>query len=276
MTAILLHLLPTTCYVTLSAYFIWQARRHTLGRHPALQLPPSLRMLLLGGLFVHGWAIASVLFSDDSMHFGFGIAISLTVWLAVCFYWIVSLDVRLAGLQIIVLPVAALLTPAPILFPETHLLGNGHSLIFKIHFLVAMLAYSLFTLAAIHAFVMSIAEKHLHHANLHPTLLSFPPLLIMEKLLFQLIRIAFGLLTLTVISGIFFSEMLFNRPFRLDHKTVFAMISWLIFGILLLGRSLRGWRGRIAIRGTLFGFVALLLAYFGSRFVLEIILGRTS
>jgi len=82
------------------------------------------------------------------------------------------------------------------------------------------------------------------------------------------------LLTLTLASGVLFSEALFGQPFRVDHKTVFAFISWLLFGGLLLGRRLWGWRGRLALRWTLAGFIALVLAYIGSRFVVEIVLGR--
>ena len=96
----------------------------------------------------------------------------------------------------------------------------------------------------------------------------------MESLLFRLIAIAFVLLTLTLGTGIVFSESLFGKAFRFDHKTVFAITSWLMFGALLIGRHFRGWRGRIALRWTLAGFVTLLLAYVGSRFVLEVILGR--
>ena len=83
-----------------------------------------------------------------------------------------------------------------------------------------------------------------------------------------------GLLTLTVASGVLFSEQLFHQPLRLTHKNVFAILSWLTFGSLLVGRYIYGWRGRIAIRWTLSGFVILLLAYIGSKFVLEILLHR--
>jgi ABC-type uncharacterized transport system permease subunit len=141
---------------------------------------------------------------------------------------------------------------------------------------MAMLAYSLFTLAALHAILMAVAEKRLHRGRLSPLLSGLPPLLTMEALLFRLIHIAFFLLSLTLASGILFSETLFGKPLSFDHKTIFAFLSWLIFAALLLGRHLRGWRGRQALRWTLAGFITLLLAYVGSRFVLEIILGRVA
>jgi ABC-type uncharacterized transport system permease subunit len=83
------------------------------------------------------------------------------------------------------------------------------------------------------------------------------------------------LLTLTLATGVLFSEEIFGKALRFNHKTVFAILSWLIFGGLLVGRWRYGWRGRKALRWTLAGFVALLLAYVGSRFVLEVILGRS-
>src|SRR5690606_20839392 len=107
-------------------------------------------------------------------------------------------------------------------------------------------------------------------------LASLPPLLAMEALLFRLILIAFLLLTLALVSGIAFSETLFGKALTFDHKTLFSLISWGIFAALLVGRYFYGWRGRIALRWTLAGFGTLLLAYLGSRFVLEVILGRTA
>jgi ABC-type uncharacterized transport system permease subunit len=113
----------------------------------------------------------------------------------------------------------------------------------------------------------------LHSARFSRLLAGLPPLLTMEALLFRLISIAFVLLTLTLVTGLLFSETLFGQALRADHKTVFAVISWMLFGGLLVGRRLWGWRGRVALRWTLAGFVAL--AYVGSRFVIEVVLHRT-
>src|SRR5204863_143555 len=128
--------------------------------------------------------------------------------------------------------------------------------------------------AALHALLMTLMERRLHGGALAGPLAALPPLLTMEKLLFQIILTGFVFLTLTLATGIAFSETLFGRAMKFDHKTVFAVASWLIFAALLAGRYLYGWRGRVALRWTLVGFVALLLAYVGSRFVLEVILRR--
>jgi ABC-type uncharacterized transport system permease subunit len=103
---------------------------------------------------------------------------------------------------------------------------------------------------------------------------TLPPLLTLEKLLFRLIGAGFVLLTLTLVSGILFSEQLVDRALSLDHKTVFAILSWLMFGALLTARRVSGWRGRAALRWVLASFAALLLAYVGSRFVFEVLLHR--
>ena len=121
---------------------------------------------------------------------------------------------------------------------------------------------------------MALAERELHRRGAL-AFANLPPLLTLETLLFRMIGAAFVFLTLTLLTGIAFSETLFGRALRFDHKTVFAVLSWLVFGLLLAGRWRYGWRGRTALRWTLTGFVMLLLAYVGSRFVLEVLLGRS-
>jgi ABC-type uncharacterized transport system permease subunit len=135
-------------------------------------------------------------------------------------------------------------------------------------------------IAALHALLMTIVERRLHggaaaeRSLMSGPLASLPPLLSLESLLFRIIGLGFALLTLTLITGAVFSETLFGQAVRFSHKTVFAIASWLIFAFLLAGRQLYGWRGRVALRWTLAGFISLLLAYVGSRFVLEVILQR--
>jgi ABC-type uncharacterized transport system permease subunit len=156
---------------------------------------------------------------------------------------------------------------------------------FKLHFLIANIAYGLFAIAALHAILMLMVERRLQNmrgtATRHTSnswvsswLDTLPPLLTLEKLLFRLISAGFVLLTLTLISGVAFNEQLVDKAFRLDHKTVFAILSWLMFGALLTARRVSGWRGRAALRWVLASFVALLLAYVGSRFVFEVLLHR--
>jgi ABC-type uncharacterized transport system permease subunit len=279
--AILLHpylldLSAVLLYAGLGIHF-WNSRwRGAALDQPRRGLLGWERGALLAALSIHALSLVGEIFLDGVMHFSFSIALSLMLWLAVAVYWIESFYARMEGLQMLTIPLAAICVALPAVFPGQHLLTNVDSLAFRVHFLVAMLAYSLFTLAALHAILMAVAERRLRRGRVSRALASLPPLLTMEAVLFRLIHVAFALLTATLISGIFFSESLFGKALEFNHKTVFAIISWIIFALLLGGRHFRGWRGRVALRWTLSGFAALLLAYVGSRFVLEVLLGRTA
>lgn len=231
------------------------------------------RYAILIGLSLHALLLNKSLFADG-LNLGFANALSATLWLTVLIYWLSSLKQNLRALQAFALPVSALCVLLQIALPESHLLTYINTPFFKVHIIIAMLAYSLFTFAALHAMLMSLAERKLHNQTSWITLPSFPPLLPMETLLFRVISLGFLLLTLTLISGVLFSEALFHQAMKFNHKNIFAMLSWLIYGGLLLGHFQFGWRGRKAIRWTLTGFILLLLAYAGSKFVLEILLQR--
>jgi ABC-type uncharacterized transport system permease subunit len=114
----------------------------------------------------------------------------------------------------------------------------------------------------------------LHHKTTLIKLPNFPPLMVMENLLFKIITLGFILLTVTLASGMFFSEHIFGMPLQFNHKTVFSFASWVIYAGLLFGRYQYGWRGLIAIRWTLVGFILLMLAYIGSKFILQVLLQK--
>lgn len=273
MQAILPHLLPASLYAFLGFHF-WRTRWTQAAPRTAPGIRAWERIALAAALLLHGYVLYGELFGGGVMRFGFSGALSLMLWLAVLIYWVESFHARLEGLQPLALPLAGICALLPGLFPGQHLLANVTSPMFRVHFFIAMVAYSLFTLAALHAIIMAVAERRLHRGELTRPLASLPPLLTMESLLFRLITIAFVLLTLTLATGIAFSETLFGKALEFNHKTLFSILSWLIFAALLLGRYVWGWRGRKALRWTLAGFVTLLFAYIGSRFVLEVVLGR--
>ena len=122
--------------------------------------------------------------------------------------------------------------------------------------------------------MMAALERRLRGSAPPGYLQSLPPLLSLEELLFRILWAGFLLLTLTLASGMLFSEEIFGRPLQFTHKVVFGILAWLIFAALLAGRQVYGWRGRKALRLTLAGFLALVLAYIGSKFVLEVLLHR--
>lgn len=279
MPSILLHLLPNILAALLYAalgFHFWRTRWRETDKPLAASPMQTWERLAIGGtLAIHAFVLYVGLFGAGTMQFSFGLALSLMLWLAVFIYWLESFQSRMDGLQPMVLPLAAICAALPVFFPHAHAIEHAASWGFKTHFLTAMLAYSLFTLSALHAVFMGYTEKKLHQHALTRSLASLPPLLTMEALLFRMIIVAFILLTITLGSGVLFSEEIFGKALKLDHKTLFAFASWGIFAALLIGRRAYGWRGRTALRWTMAGFMALLLAYIGSRFVLEIVLGRT-
>lgn len=233
-----------------------------------------IRYALLIPIALHTWLLYRAIFSGPDMYMGVGNALSSIVWLSVLIYWLGSFVYRLEGLQAMVLPVAAAGALMPAVLPAAKPLLNTGMPYFRMHLVISILAYSLFTIASLHVLLMAVLERRLHAGSLPPMLRNLPPLLTMEQLLFRIIGAGFLLLTLSLGSGMLFSEEVFGQPLQLKHKTIFAILSWLIFGALLLGRWLRGWRGRIAMRWTLAGFLMLVLAYIGTKFVFEVILHR--
>ena len=226
---------------------------------------------------VHGVALWLDMVAPGTLRLGFAMMLSAALWISVAAYWLENRNFALDGLRRLVMPFACASVILPVIFPGSVLQLEGRSPAFGWHIAVAILAYSTLTIAAFHAVLMALQESRLHtrRSNWFSAALDqLPALLTMEKLLFRLIGIGFVLLSLTVLSGIVFSEQLFGIALKWDHKSVFALLSWLLFAALLAGRRWRGWRGKMALRFTLAGFATLLLAYVGSRFVLEVVLHR--
>ncbi len=262
-------------YAALAVYFWrtrWAVAAHAAGSRAGSKTLERLAVLVPLGL--HAMLLYHSMFAGDGVRLGVGNAMSTIVWLTVAIYWLGSLFYDIGGLQGMVMPVAAVCAFLPVLLPPARLLPNTELATFKVHLLISMLAYSLFTIASLHVLLMALLERRLHGGALPAALQKLPPLLTMETLLFRIITAGFVLLTLTLATGIVFTEELFGKALRFNHKTVFGILSWFIFAALLGGRQLYGWRGRIAVRWTLAGFLMLVLAYVGSKFVLEVILGR--
>jgi ABC-type uncharacterized transport system permease subunit len=229
---------------------------------PLLPLAPHLYLLYSG---VHG---------GGGVHVGFSTSLSAVAALTVLVYAVAAWRYHLGGLQAFVMIFAGATVAIEAVSPIPHATRHSASPLFLVHLAMAFAAYSLFTIAALHAVLIALAEKHLHKA-VPPNIISgLPPLLTLERLLFRMIQAGFLLLSLTLLSGVFFAEEIFGKALPFNHKTVFGVASWLIFAALLLGRRVYGWRGRTAISWTLAGFMSLLLAYVGVKFVLEVLLGR--
>jgi ABC-type uncharacterized transport system permease subunit len=228
---------------------------------------------------LHGASLWLAVSAPGSLRVGFAAMLSSALWISVAAYWLENRNFALDGLRRIVMPNAALAVLLQAAFPGALVALDGNARMLGWHIAIATLAYSTLTIAAFHAVLMALQEARLHTRGERAGFLSaaldqLPALLTMEKLLFRLIAFGFALLSLTVLSGIVFSEELFGKALKWDHKSVFTLLSWLLFAALLAGRHFRGWRGKTALSFTLAGFATLLLAYVGSRFVLEVVLHR--
>ena len=277
MPDLLLYFITALSWLLLCATALRGSRLAPAGAPVEVARPDSrLEIVLVPvALVLHAALLYREVLTPDGLDLNVTNAISMLVWLTVLIYWLASLAFEgLSGMLGMMAPVAFLAVAFSAVMPIHHIVNYGGDAFFVLHFGVAMLAYSLFIVATVHALVMLAEEKWLHRGVLPPFLRQLPPLLVMEALLFRILLAAFVLLTLTVVSGVFFSEQLFGKPFQFNHKTVFAIISWFIFGGLLAGHYLRGWRGRTAVYWTVAGFTALMLAYVGSKAVLELVLKR--
>jgi ABC-type uncharacterized transport system permease subunit len=276
MQGILPYLVSALLYAAMGAYF-W--RRHWSAAVDAPVAPAAShtgeRLCVLVLLGVHAVVLFGTMLSGNTLRIGLGDAVSAILWLAVLIYWLGGLVYRLEGLQALIMPAAAVAALLPLVFPAARPLPNTELLAFKLHLLISMLAYSLFTIASLHVLLMAMLERRLHRGALPAGLRTLPPLLTMETLLFRIIWAGFVMLSLTLVSGVVFSEEVFGRAAQLNHKTIFGIVSWLVFGALLFGRHFYGWRGRVAVRWTLAGFLMLVLAYLGSKFVVEVLLARS-
>lgn len=223
-------------------------------------------------LLCHAAVNLQWLFVDGGLDLGFFNVASAIAWFIALIGFSSSLRVPVDKLLIPVYSVAGLSLASLVLFGSP----SGSSTVFgpgvATHILLSILAYSVMTLAACQAITLGIQNHELKAHHTKGLLNALPPLQTMEQLLFDIVWVGMILLTLSILSGILFLDDLFAQ--HLAHKTFFAIIAWLIFAMLLWGRHQLGWRGQTAIRWTLGGFLVLMLAYFGSKFVLELVLQR--
>ena len=280
---IVFHSLAALAY-SLLAVVLW---RRFATRQPTVQVGQLARIGLLATIVLHGFALHQSILLDQRLQLSWALALSTAVWLGMIVFWLESLIIRIDGLQLLLLPAGAASCLLVALFPKEQLVAHAVDPAVRIHLLAALSAYSLVTIAALQAILMSATDRRLHFPMaaareakglgvvIGRILDAQPPLLAQEQVLFRVIWIAFGLLTFAVLSGSLISVAATGKWLPFDHKTIFTLLSWLTFGILLVGRYTRGWRGRIALRYTLLGFAFIVLSYTGSRFVVEVILQRS-
>jgi ABC-type uncharacterized transport system permease subunit len=233
---------------------------------------PIMLMTGMIGIILHAHLLYQLIVLGNGFDFGFFNAVSLVGWLVALIVILTSLFRPLENLLLIIFPIASLTILLELFIPGGRILDDSLSTGLRIHILLSICAYSLLLISAIQALILAIQEKLIKSKRAALTMNILPPLQVMEELLIQFIVIGFFLLSLSLASGTMFIDDIFAQ--RLAHKTILSMLAWVIYAILLWGRWSAGWRGKRIIRWALGGFTALLLAYFGSKFVLEMILHR--
>lgn len=222
------------------------------------------------GAAFHLFSLYHSMFTLAGMQLGFFNASSAVGLIISMIILLMSLKRQTEIIAVVILPLTILALILEMIFQGNRLLPPDTALGLQIHVLVSIIAYSLLGMAALMSVVLSFQNRSLHSHHPGGIMRRMPPLQTLEKLLFDSIVAGFIGLSLALVTGFLFLEDLFAQ--HLVHKTVLSLIAWLVFGILLIGRLVMGWRGRKAIRWTLAGFISLMLAYFGSKFVLEFLL----
>ena len=277
---IVLHSLAALAYLLLSLS-IWRpiVQQNTIRQTGSVRSVCLLATLVLQGIAVH-WAIVHA----EHIRLNWSQGLSITIWLGMIVFWIESRLNKIDGLLLLLLPIASFICLLAALFPSSpdSLVIPSQTHLFKIHLLISLFAYSLIAIAAIQAFLMTALDQYLHkpvNFQENPSLTTRileaqPPLMQQERILFKLIWIGFGALSLSIVTGIMVSLNKSGQFLPMDHKTIFTLLAWLVFSILLIGRSLWGWRGRLALRWTLTGFALLMLAYTGTRFIFDVVVDK--
>jgi len=268
MNKILLALPAIALYLSATA-LLW--RGHRSGNPQTGRT--GILALAAGALLLHGGLLWDDLFGD-ALYLGFSNSVSLVAWFVTLLFVMSVRFQPIEALGILILPIAALALLIEWLLPGRTVALAGAGPAQASHIVISLLAYSLLSVAMIQSLMLGLQERALHRHQAAGFLRNLPPLETMEALLFRMIAVGFVLLTLTLASGVLFSEQLFGKPFRFTHHTILSLIAWMVFATLLWGRWRHGWRGRTAVRLTLSGFILLVLGYFGSKFVLEVLLKR--
>lgn len=259
--------------IAISLYLLAAALQ---GRH-LLNLskqPPTQRLLLglgLGAVIAHGVSAIFTIYHEQIIDIGF-YRVSSLIFCVISALTLISLLRRPTNTLVVALyPLAALSILASSFAAPVIVLSQSMSPGMFAHILISILAYSLLTIATIQAITLSLQERHLKHHHMGGILKTLPPLQTMEQILFELLWIGMALLSLSLLSGFIFIDDIFAQ--HLAHKTFFSILAWCLYATLLWGRHQLGWRSQTAARWTIGGFISLMLAYYGSKLVLEFILG---
>lgn len=245
---------------------------HTLDTAQSAALRRNVLRLAVLALGAHLISVSQVIVTDAGYDFGLFRVATLFSWTMALIVVASSLRKPLDNLFLVLFPLAIISILCSLFVPSTYMpqpdLEGGVAL----HIVLGIAAFSTITIAAVQSLLIAWLSRELKHKHFSITVRHMPPLQTMEALLFEIIWAGFFVLLGVILSGFLFMDDMFAQ--HLVHKTVLTIISTCVFAILLWGRHQLGWRGKTALRWTLSGFVVLILAYFGSKFVLEMLLDR--
>jgi len=264
-TPIILGIISICAYLASTAILIKDAIKNTATK--ASIMPAWL------AVFSHFGYTFSIFQQQTSLNFSLFNTASIISSLVAFLLLLASLNKPVEKLGLAIFPLAILTLLSTLIFPDRILVIQINNWQMSTHILSSIIAFSLLNIAALQALLLAIQEQQLRKHPPKRFIQTLPPLQTMESLLFQMIAAGLLFLTLSLVSGFVFIEDLFAQ--HLAHKTVLAIVAWVTFTSLLIGRIKYGWRGQTAVKWTLAGFILLLLAYFGSKLVLELILQRT-
>jgi ABC-type uncharacterized transport system permease subunit len=260
-------ILPSLCYLAVAALLLRQVHRG-INLNKRLSLKWKLFALSLFAIVWHAGALYQNIIQNQGIDFSLAQVSSLIAWWVSLLLLVSNLRNPTDNLGILVFPLAAIASLMPIFFPSVTTIQTL-SQFMSLHILLSILSYSMLSLTAAQAILTTIQEKLLRQHHPGNLTRAFPPLQTMEKLLFSHIRLGFYLLSLSLISGLLITHNVMDQ--HLSHKIFFSTLAWLVFGILFWGHQVQGWRGQRINRWILAGFFFLLISYFGSKLVLEVL-----
>ncbi|MCX7106709.1 MAG: cytochrome c biogenesis protein CcsA [Methylococcales bacterium] len=262
----------TTAIATLSIFSYLISTLLIIRHINQSRIPRTALYLAWTAVSTHLIYMAIVFQQNDGFNFNFFSTSSLVAMIVALLLLIATINKPVEKLGIALFPIAASMLALDLNFSHKTPLVSHYNWALSTHILTSIIAFSLLNIAAIQAILLAIQDQQLKSHPPKRFIQSLPPLQTMESLLFQMLTTGIVFLSISLASGFLFIENLFAQ--HLVHKTVLSILAWLIFTGLLIGRSRYGWRGKTAIQWTLIGFMSLLLAYFGSKLVLELILQR--
>ena len=239
---------------------------------PEAVAPAWLRTVGFVGFAAHAVGVLMNMFAPGAIRFGFGMAVSALLCISVAIVLVESLVHRINGLMGIVIVVSAFGTALPVVFQGELFPAQEWSILFRVHLLMALAAYSFMTITVVQAILLTRKEREVANPatlNKGGLLSSMPSLLAMERILFRIVACGFACLTCVLLLGAMATYELHQTYFIFEHKTILTWLSWIVFAVLLAGRYFLGWRKKKALAWFWAGIVFLAVAYLVYRFILD-------